>query len=111
MKSPTSSRKPKKPSITIRRIAGGSMRPGLPPGRIIIAWRRRGMARPGDVVIMLHNNQEIIKRVHAVRQGEIYVLGDDLEHSTDSRSFGWLPAASLIGIVVWPRTARLRKGL
>ncbi len=84
------------------------MRPGLPPGRIIIAWRWYRPALVGDVVVIRYDNHELIKRVHATEQGKLYLLGDDPGASTDSRSFGWLSAEMLVGIVVWPRQTRRR---
>jgi type IV secretory pathway protease TraF len=57
----------------------------------------------GDVVIVNHNGTELLKRVQRLRDGEVYVIGDDRAVSTDSRDFGWLPQAAITGKVVWPR--------
>ncbi len=43
----------------------------------------------------------------SVPQGDLYVLGDNRAQSVDSRSFGPIPVASVIGratVVVWPFT-------
>lgn len=60
--------------------------------------------RPRDVVIIMHDGMEKIKRVEQVRAQEVYVLGDNSGVSTDSRDFGWLPATTVRGKVLWPRT-------
>lgn len=88
----------------MRRIVGQSMEPTLKHGQTIVAVRR---LRPtaGTLVIIRHGNKEKIKRVHRVKHGLIYVVGDNPPASTDSRHFGWLPASSVIAVVVWPLKA------
>ena len=59
--------------------------------------------RPGDVVIIDHQGLEKIKRVEAVVEDQLFVLGDNPASSTDSRQFGWLPAPAVRAKVIWPR--------
>lgn len=84
--------------IFIRRVEGASMMPALPAGKIVIA---RKWVRPkvGDIVIAIHQSREIIKRVGELRQGLVYLVGDNPEASTDSRQFGWLPLTAVLGVV------------
>ena len=86
----------------IRRVVGGSMLPHLVPGRIVLACRFRRL-KSGDVVILLHDGLEKIKRVSSVDQDKVYVLGDNSAASTDSRQFGWVERQYVIGRVLWPR--------
>lgn len=86
----------------IRRVVGASMLPSFRPGRIVFGWRPR-QVRPGDVVILLHDGLEKIKRVERIDGSKVYVLGDNAAASTDSRQFGWLPVTSVKARVVWPR--------
>jgi phage repressor protein C with HTH and peptisase S24 domain len=77
------------------------MLPAYRPGQIVVALRKR--PRRGDVVVFMHQNLEKIKRVHEVREADVYLLGDNPGESIDSRSFGWLPMEAISGVVIWPR--------
>ena len=104
-------------------VSGPSMRPTLEPGdwALAIAPER---VRPGDVVVVQHPERpgfEIVKRVVAVAgdrapdgagaADRVWVEGDDLSSSTDSRAFGAVPLDLISGRVrlVWwpPRRIRL----
>jgi nickel-type superoxide dismutase maturation protease len=89
--------------ILVRRVVGESMLPILSPGKIILGVSRRRAYRSGDVVIVLHDDREKIKRIARVKDSQIYVVGDNPSHSTDSRHFGWLPISAIQARVVWPR--------
>lgn len=53
---------------------------------------------------MIHHNQlDKLKRIIKLRATELYVVGDNPESSTDSRSFGWISRDLVIGVMVWPR--------
>jgi type IV secretory pathway protease TraF len=78
------------------------MWPALPPGKIIIATRYFKEIKPNDRVIISHDKLEKIKRVSKMREGRIFVIGDNADSSTDSRHFGWLPPSAVIGKVIWP---------
>lgn len=73
------------------------MRPTLLPGSIVWAtgWYRR--LRVGDVVIILHEGLEKVKRIERVRPGYVFVVGDNPADSTDSRQFGWLELRHVVG--------------
>jgi len=90
------------PRALVRRVAGDSMAPTLAAGQLVVAV---GPATPcvGQVVILLHDGLEKIKRVQQVRPGQIFVVGDHAAHSTDSRTFGWVDIAQVRGRVIWPR--------
>ena len=55
----------------------------------------------GQVVIFKHpiNNQKQIKRIKKVNSNCVEVIGDNLDFSKDSRSFGLLQKEKIIGIV------------
>ena len=57
--------------------------------------------RPGDVVVAKHpyRDQVLIKRVAEVADDGLYLLGDQLDLSTDSRNFGKLDCSAILGQV------------
>lgn len=99
--------------LIFRRVAGLSMLPALRPGQLIVAvrilrlpWRGVAGLQPGQVVVLEHEGLEKIKRVSRVRDGRVFVVGDNLSASTDSRHFGWLSYEAVRGRVVYPRFRR-----
>lgn len=96
MKSPRSSGKPKRRRLLIvRRVRGRSMMPYLNPGQIVIGHGFYRQIRPRDIVIIDHDNTEKIKRVVEIRDGSVFVVGDNPAESTDSRQFGVLPVSCI----------------
>lgn len=91
----------------MRRVAGDSMQPTLPAGRLVVAVPF-GVLKIGDIIIVEHRGLEKIKRIAMVDDDHIFIVGDNPAHSTDSRSFGWLHYSAVSGKVVWPRQARRR---
>ena len=84
-------------------IAAESMAPTLSDGEWWIARRTR-KCRPGDVVVFDHPTRSgmvAVKRVIRPEGDGWWVEGDNPEHSTDSRHFGPLPRARVLGRLVW----------
>jgi phage repressor protein C with HTH and peptisase S24 domain len=77
------------------------MLPALSPGQLVVGRVTREL-RPGDVVIVSHQGLEKIKRIERQQGDLVYLLGDNPGKSTDSRSFGWVQAKTIIAKVVWP---------
>src|SRR5262245_7390820 len=103
-------------------VSGPSMRPTFEPGDWALAIAR-DRVRPDDVVVVEHPERpgfEMVKRVvsvpgdHAPDGADpvdlVWVEGDDPSSSTDSRSFGGVPAALVKGrvVLVWWPPARIR---
>ncbi|MGH9305014.1 MAG: nickel-type superoxide dismutase maturation protease [Acidimicrobiales bacterium] len=84
------------------RITGFSMVPELVPGDRVLVDRHARIA-VGDVVA-LHDPREerrcIVKRVVGIESHGLRVEGDNSDESTDSRHFGPVPGALVIGRVV-----------
>jgi Signal peptidase, peptidase S26 len=104
MKSPKSSGKPRRRRpLFVRRIVGESMVPTLLPRQLLLATGFIRDLTESDLIVILHDNLEKVKRVRQVRADAVFVVGDNLAKSTDSREFGWLPRTVVVGKVIWPR--------
>jgi len=78
------------------------MLPTLTHGQIVVGRQTRKL-QAGDVVIVVHDGLEKIKRIERQQGDVVYLLGDNPGASTDSRQFGWLPANAIVAKVIWPR--------
>ena len=89
--------------LDVVEVRGHSMAPALKPGdRLLVESRsfERRQPRPGEIVLAADprdDGRELIKRVTAVdaTAGEAEVRGDSPDASTDSRTFGAVPLASI----------------
>lgn len=81
------------------------MMPVLRHDQVVLAIARTDY-KPGDVIIVRHGGLEKIKRISQLMADRLFVVGDNQEHSTDSRQFGWLPLSAVVGKVVWPAVYR-----
>ncbi|MBW3611151.1 MAG: S26 family signal peptidase [Actinobacteria bacterium] len=94
-------------------VQGQSMAPGLRPGDRLLAVR--GLPpRARDVVTVTDPRQPsrvLVKRVVSVQgDGRVELAGDNPRASTDSRSFGPVPAASVTARVLWRYWPPQRRG-
>ena len=106
----------KRQIISSYRIPSISMEPTLFTGDLLIAdiqYYHKQMPEPGDVVIFYYPEQpdrhqvkrcvavagdtvRIGGRQIAVPQGQIFMVGDNLEHSVDSRIRGMVPVENVV---------------
>lgn len=95
-------------------VSGTSMVPTLLPGDRLLVWRPGAIrVQAGDVVVAPDPRQPsrpLVKRVVAVRGGRLDLAGDNPAASTDSRSFGEIPAASVVGRAVYRYAPPQRAG-
>jgi nickel-type superoxide dismutase maturation protease len=91
-----------------RRVRGRSMQPTLPEGATLLldmAAYRRHLPQVGDIVLAQHPYQpdnKMLKRITAVSDnGRYFLQGDNPDSlaSTDSRSFGSVSQANILGKV------------
>src|SRR5688572_9475772 len=94
--------------ILLRRVVGHSMVPVLPPGTLVVGHIFVKKIKPGDVVVVIHEDREKIKRISELANGKIFVLGDHLDASKDSRHFGWLENDSVKAKIFWPKAKKLK---
>lgn len=90
----------------VRRVVGRSMSPKLSPGQLLLATPLFKRLRAGQVIIVEHEGKEKVKRIERIRDNQLFVIGDNLEASTDSRHFGWVNRNQVVAKVVWPNTAK-----
>jgi hypothetical protein len=82
------------------------MAPKLRPGQLIFATAVFRKLRPGQVVIVERENKQLIKRIERIEADKVFVIGDNLAHSIDSRQFGWLDRSEVIALVFRPNLAK-----
>jgi len=81
-------------------VSGPSMLPTLSPGDWLLV-RRGARPRPGAVVVVRQAGRLVVKRlVRPVGDGW-WVEGDNEHASDDSRTYGAVPAADVVGEVRW----------
>lgn len=76
------------------------MLPTLKPGQDVLAWCWFNKYRVGDIVVIRKNSKEIVKRIQKIDGPSIFVIGDNLRKSTDSRHFGLVDRKQIIGKVI-----------
>lgn len=94
-------------------VRGASMAPTLHDGdRLVALGRLRG--RPGDIVAVRDPrvpSRILVKRVSGLEDDHsLRVSGDNPQVSTDSRTFGPVPPALVVGRVVWRYWPPARRG-
>lgn len=77
------------------------MLPILKSGQDVLVWCWFFKLKVGDLVVFKKNGKEMIKRSQKVNDRSIYVIGNNLKESTDSRSFGWIEKSKIIGKVIY----------
>jgi signal peptidase I len=100
------------------KVAGGSMLPAYRDGDwLLVTWldSAPGLEAVGNslvskVVVVEREERPgiyLVKRVQKFHAGNYWVQGDSQE-STDSRTWGWIPANEVVGVVLI-RIKRSRK--
>lgn len=92
--------------LVMRRVVGKSMSPKLEAGRVLIASKFVRRLHPGQVVIISEGGTEKVKRIERMQSGMIFVIGDNMKASTDSRHFGWLKRDAVVARVIWPNLSK-----
>lgn len=99
-------------------VSGDSMLPALRHSDYLVvdrlAYRERS-PRPGDIVAVPDPREPGRCLAKRVARNEpalgLWLLGDNATSSTDSRHFGWVEPATVVGRVTfryWPRPGRIR---
>lgn len=88
--------------LRILRVEGQSLLPDYQPGDFVVMLTRSAHIREGDTVVFRHPRYgTLIKRVERLEpDGSLWVVGTH-RHSVDSRTFGPVPRAAVMGRVLW----------
>ena len=82
---------------------GRSMNPTLKDGEVVLV-DREAKVTVGDIVVAKHpveQNNEVVKRVERINEsGDYFLIGDNLDDSTDSRHYGPVRREYIRGKVV-----------
>lgn len=92
-------------------VRGHSMEPALREGDWLVVVPPRRTPRGGDIVLVRDPRERtrlLLKRVAEVAPDGVVVLGDQGDHSTDSRHFGTIPLRDVVGRAAF-RYAPLRR--
>lgn len=76
------------------------MLPTLRPNNIVVALKL-GRLQNGDIVVAKVGQREVIKRIADIKNGDYFLVGDNLEASTDSRSYGHISDKYILGKVIF----------
>ena len=81
-------------------VTGHSMEPALREGDWLLVLPPRRVPRVGEIVLVRDPRDRgrlLLKRVAELAADGVVVIGDHLAHSTDSRMFGTVPLADVVG--------------
>ena len=76
------------------------MEAGIPEGSVVIYNRLEKSYDMNDIVIVQMDEKLIIKRIFSKDEVGIFLLGDNLQESVDSRSFGRVSEKQIMGKVI-----------
>jgi phage repressor protein C with HTH and peptisase S24 domain len=77
------------------------MLPTLKEGQDVLVWYWFLNPKEGDIVVIRVNGKEMVKRIKKIRKRDVIVMGDNKEKSTDSRDFGPIKKAQIVGKVIY----------
>lgn len=77
------------------------MEPGIPDQSIVVYSRLDKNYKAQDIVIAKIDGKQVIKRISSIEGDKLFLLGDNLENSIDSRTFGTIDREQIKGRVIF----------
>ena len=86
-------------------VQGCSMEPTLKQNDMLIVNTLNKSPEIGDIVIikplLIFKGDYVIKRVTKITDSQVFVEGDNKDHSYDSRMVGWIDKKDLLGTIIF----------
>lgn len=79
------------------------MEPTIHQGeKVLVAKQWLFPITPESIVILHHpqSRRVLLKRVKEIKGKKVFVIGDNMQESTDSRDFGWIEKRNIMGKVI-----------
>ena len=92
--------------FSINIAKGVSMSPTIEDGNIVICSRNVEDIKKGDIVVVKTNKKMsdtqsyVVKRISEITDTNVFLLGDNEEHSKDSRTYGYVNRNLIVGKVI-----------
>lgn len=81
------------------------MTPTFRPKQVVLCYQTR-VFREGQVVVAFVDGREVIKRIQKIQGSKVWLVGDNLKESTDSRSYGSINDHYIEGVVFFPSSKK-----
>lgn len=86
-------------------VQGCSMEPTLHQDDVLIVNTLNKSPKIGDIVIikplLIFKGDYVIKRVTKITDSQVFVEGDNKQHSYDSREVGWINKSDIFGTIIF----------
>lgn len=79
---------------------GNSMSPTINDSDLIIYYKTNKNIKKDDIVIV-NLNKKVVKRVKYIKNNKIFLVGDNINNSYDSRKYGEVEYSRIMGKVIY----------
>lgn len=79
---------------------GSSMEPTINDNDLIIYYKSNKVIKKGDIVIVKLDNK-VVKRIEDIKNNKVFLVGDNINNSYDSRKYGEVECSKILGKVIY----------